>query len=497
MMSSLYIGATGLKSHGEGMAVVTNNLSNVNTVAYKQKSMQYSDLVSQYVTADSNLRTNISQKGQGAMPGSIRTLFIQGGHEKGSAATDLSIDGLGFFAVTHSGQTHYTRAGDFRFTKDGELLDPSGWNLLGHAITNGVEAPAATPIILGDASRFMAAKATTSLTSCSQLGGVKNNVDDPANPFFSMAAAWKGASSPPLGASLYSYSEPISFYDSNGDLRNATIYYDLAGSTGGNTAVEYVVGMDPAADGSGRAGTDSAGLLMAGTVTFNASGQISNVTAFAPPASGSPALLTGWTAAPLSTDGYPVFTAQPTGATAQNISLNMGLALAGPSTLASPAAAAATPAAVYAEAPGATRNATASTHYGDTCASILDKRDGYAAGEMRDVTVTTDGILRGNYNNGQTQDLYRIGLYRFGSQDGLHSEGKNHFSATPEAGVIEEGKPGSENFGTLAQFSLEGSNVDYAREFSLMIVTQRGFQKNSKVVTTSDEMLKRALELKR
>ena len=92
---------------------------------------------------------------------------------------------------------------------------------------------------------------------------------------------------------------------------------------------------------------------------------------------------------------------------------------------------------------------------------------------MTDVIVTTDGIIRGKYNNGETQDLYRISLYRFASQDGLHNEGNNHFSATPEAGVIEEGIPGSENFGTLSQYSLETSNVDYAREFSLMIVTQR------------------------
>ena len=498
MMSSLYIGATGVKSHGEGMAVVTNNLSNVNTVAYKQKSMQYSDLVSEYVTADSNLRTNISQKGQGAMPGSIRTLFIQGGHEKGNAATDLSIDGIGFFGVTNNGQTHYTRAGDFRFTKDGELLDPSGWNLLGHAIKNGVEDAAVSPVVLDPATdTFMAAKATTSLTACSQLGGVTDKTSDPSNPFFSVASAWNGTASPPLSAGAYSYSEPISFYDSTGEIRNATIYYDLAGSNGGNKAVEYVVGMDPSIDASGRAGTESAGLLMAGTVTFNASGQISNVTAFTPPASGSPSLLGGWTAAPLSADGYPSFTAQATGATAQSISLNMGLSQSGPYTLASPAAAAAAPATVYAEAPGATRNAAASTFYGSSNSSIVAKRDGYAAGELRDINVTTDGIVRGNYNNGQTQDLYRISLYRFASQDGLHSEGNNHFSATPDAGVIEEGRPGSENFGTLSQFSLEGSNVDFAREFSLMIVTQRGFQMNSKVVTTSDEMLKKALELKR
>ena len=65
------------------MAVVTNNLANVNTVAYKQQSMQYSDLVSQFLTSESNLVTNMSQVGAGSMPGSIRTLFTQGGHETG------------------------------------------------------------------------------------------------------------------------------------------------------------------------------------------------------------------------------------------------------------------------------------------------------------------------------------------------------------------------------------------------------------------------------
>lgn len=499
MMSSLYIGATGLKSHSEGMSVVTHNLANVNTVAYKQQSMQYSDLVSQFLTSESNLVTNMSQVGAGSMPGSIRTLFIQGGHETGSATTDLSIDGLGFFGVTRNGQTHYTRAGNFRFNKSGELLDPNGWNVLGHSIKNGVESTSTSGIILEPSAFIMPPKATSSLTSCSQLGGLKNAIDNPANPFFSMAAAWNGAASPPLAASSYSYSEPISFYDANGDLRNATIYYDLAGKDAGSTAVEYLIALDPSQDASGRAGTDSAGLLMAGTITFSSSGQMTNLTAFTPPSSGSPADLSAWTPAPLSADGHPTFTVQATGASAQDISLNMGLSLSGSSSagLASAADAASDPSAIYQANTSASLDSVTSTFYGDTCASISSKRDGYAQGSMTDVTVTTDGFVRGKYNNGETQDLYRIVLYRFASQDGLHNEGNNHFSATPEAGAIEEGIPGSENFGTLSQYSLEGSNVDYAREFSLMIVTQRGFQMNSKVITTSDEMLKKALELKR
>ncbi|MCL1855687.1 MAG: flagellar hook-basal body complex protein [Clostridia bacterium] len=523
MMSSLYIGATGLKSHSEGMAVVTHNLANVNTVAYKQQSMQYSELVSQFVVADSNLMTNMSQKGAGAMPGSIRTLFLQGGHEQASAATDLSIEGLGFFGVTKNGQTMYTRSGNFRFTKDGELLDPSGWNVLGRAFTNGVEATAASPIILDPSNTILPAKATSSLVVCSQLGGVKDKASDPGNPFFSMAAAWDGTQTPPLRSSLYSYSEPITFYDANGDLRTATVYYDLAGKSAGSTAVEYLIGLNPGMDASSRAETESAGLLMAGTITFTSSGQISNLTAFTPPGSGSPAALSGWLPASLSSEGYPLFTAQlaaagnaKTAPAAQSISLNMGIALTGSSSagLAS-AADAYDPAyidpdtgaiapgknpntrAIYTTNNSAKLNSIASTYYGDTCASITSRQDGYAEGTLRDVNVTADGIIRGTYSNGQTQDLYRISLFRFTSQDGLEHVGKNHYVATPAAGKIEEGIPGTENFGTLSSYSLETSNVDYAREFSTMIITQRGFQMNSKVVTTSDEMLKKALELKR
>ena len=502
MMSSLYIGATGLKSHGEGMSVVTNNLSNVSTVAYKQHNMQYMDLVSQYVTSDSNSLTNMSQVGAGSAPGSVRTLFTQGGVDKGSEATDLCIDGGGFFGVTKNGQTHYTRAGNFRFTKAGELLDPSGWTVLGHAIKNGVESSETTPIVLDPSSTgvaFMPTKATTSLVSCSMLGGLENKAQDPAKPFFSMAASWNAKLNPPLADGNYSYSEGIEFYDSNGDVRQATIYYDLGGQSGGNTAVEYVVAFDPAIDASGRAETEVAGLLTAGTITFSSSGDMINLTAFTPPESGSASDLSGWTPASLSEDGYPLFAVHPEGAESQDISLNMGLSLSGSTSagLASADGAASNTAAIYRGNNSAKLNSTASQFYGTSCASLANRKDGYAEGTLNSVSVGEDGVIQGNYSNGETQDLYRINLYRFISQDGLKNEGNNHYSATQESGAAQEGVAGTENFGTTAQYALETSNVDYAREFSLMIVTQRGFQMNSKVVTTSDEMLRKALEIKR
>ncbi|MDR2160662.1 MAG: flagellar hook-basal body complex protein [Desulfovibrio sp.] len=502
MMSSLYIGASGMRSHSTGMGVVTNNLANVNTVGYKMNTMLFSDLVSQYLPADSNTITNISQKGAGVREGATRTFFSQMAFETGSAATDIGISGIGFFGVTANGETQYTRAGDFRFTKEGRLVLPGGWTLLGRAIVNGEEAGAATPIQLDFSSLNgvgrIAPRPTTALTAISQLGGLEDKTADPANPFFALAASWNGAASPPLASGAYSYSEELQFYDSAGLLRNATLFYDLAGERGGRKALEYMLALNPGEDASALAGTAASGLLLAGTLTFSSSGSLDNVTAFLPPASGNPQDLAGWTPAALR-EGSPVFNVFPSGGNSQSISLNMGLNLAGSaaSGLASAAEANARPEAVYDPNSGASRRPTASTAYGSSAASLLQQRDGYAEGYLRDTIVTPDGLLQGVYSNGQSLDLYRIPLYRFTSQDGLRREGGNRFSATRESGAAQEGLPGTENFGHTMQYALEQSNVDYAREFTTMIITQRGFQMNSKVVTTSDQMLQKALELKR
>ncbi|MDR2799661.1 MAG: flagellar hook-basal body complex protein [Desulfovibrio sp.] len=502
MMSSLYIGATGMVSHGEGIAVIANNLANVNTVGYKQISLQYADLMSQYLTASSANLTNCNQKGMGAAPLETRTLFTLGGFERGSEATDLAINGIGFFGVQRDGLTQYTRAGDFRFSKEGWLLDPSGWNVLGRAIVNGQEAGAATPIKLNlndEGIGYMPSRMTAQVTSCSNLGGLEDKNSSPANPFFSLASSWDGTSSTPLGEQSYAYSEAIEFYDADGVRRTATIYYDAAGESGGMKAVEYLVAMEPGEDASGFADTAVAGLLMAGTITFASNGEMASMTAFSPPVSGNPADLSAWTPAPLR-EGLPVFSVTPRAASAgQNIALDSGYVFA-----AGASAGAGQNSAADIVSSDVFRNSTdkslkprATVALGERPSGLYFSTDGYAEGYLRYVNVTPDGIVRGNYSNGQTEDLWRVTIYRFTSQDGLRHEGSNHYSATTASGAAGEGVPGEENFGTLAEFELEQSNVDYAREFSLLIVTQRGFQMNSKVVTTSDLMLQRALELKR
>jgi len=503
MMSSLFIGSSGLKSHSEGMSTISNNLANVNTVAYKQMSMQYSDLMSQYLTASSGNMTNFNQVGMGSAPASNRTLFTQGGFEATTSPLDLGINGIGFFGVTQNGVTHYTRAGNFRFNKDGELLDPNGWNVLGRPISGGVESGAAVPIQLdlsANGVAYMPPQATTTVSTGSRLGGLEDRTSDPANPFFAMAANWDATLSSPIGKDKYGYSEPISFYDSSGTLRNATIYYDKAGANGGLTAVEYVVALNPGEDASALAGTKAEGLLMAGTLTFSSNGELANMTAFYPPASGDPSDLSSWTPAQMQ-NGQAVLNMQMTDAAAQSLTLDMGIALTGSAAtagggLASAADAAANPGAIYNNV-AKTVSAKSTNMQGESPGSFYADRDGYAPGNMTNMYVTEDGLVRISYSNNQTQDIYRVTLYRFTSQDGLRNEGNNHYSATPESGPADEGIAGDENFGSITDYALEQSNVDYAREFTNLIITQRGFQMNSKVITTSDAMLQKALELKR
>ncbi len=500
MMSSLFIGATGLKAHAEGMAVVTNNLANVNTVGFKQVMMTYQDLVSQTIPARSNMTTNMAQVGAGARPGEMRRLFTDGGIEKGSEATDLAISGVGFFGVQKNGEVQYTRAGNFRFTKDGDLLDPNGWNLVGNLFNNGVESPDMSPIKLNlglDGLGGMNAKATTAFTAVSQLGGIKDSTSDLNNPFFSMVSSYDGQGKVPMPS--YSYSEEIQIHDSLGNTHEALIYYDQAGTSEGRTALEYAIALkDPSQDASGLADTRGAGLLMAGTLTFAANGHLSNMTGFAPPASGDPTDLNAWSPVPL-VDGVPAFTVNLKDAAPQTIAFNTGITLSGSSSagLASAAAANANSSAIFGAASGATVHEKSSTAFGQHANSVFQENNGYTSGSLRAIDVNQEGIMTGLYSNGQSQDLARVSLFRFISQDGLRHEGNNHFSATTASGAAERGDPGEENFGRLSEYAIEQSNVDYAREFSTMIITQRGFQMNSKVVTTSDQMLQKALELKR
>ncbi len=137
------------------------------------------------------------------------------------------------------------------------------------------------------------------------------------------------------------------------------------------------------------------------------------------------------------------------------------------------------------------------TQYSKSSSTIFQDADGYAAGDLQSVDVASDGIITGVYSNGQLIPLFRVGLARFNNNYGLSNEGGNLFSETRASGGAITNKPGENGLGTLAPNSLEMSNVDISEEFVALITQQRGFQANSKTVTTIDEMMNTVIQMKR
>ncbi len=124
-------------------------------------------------------------------------------------------------------------------------------------------------------------------------------------------------------------------------------------------------------------------------------------------------------------------------------------------------------------------------------------QDGYAAGSVSAVSVASDGTITGVFDNGQRRVLARLAVADFTSVSGLSRAGHNLWVETEASGEALIGTAGTGGRGSIVAGALEQSNVDLSREFVDLISLQRGFQANSRVVTTSDEMLAELVNLKR
>ena len=111
--------------------------------------------------------------------------------------------------------------------------------------------------------------------------------------------------------------------------------------------------------------------------------------------------------------------------------------------------------------------------------------------------MDTKGTITGNYSNGQVLAKAQVALASFNNLAGLMKEGGNIFRQTTASGAPVTGAPGTNGLGSISPNSLEQSNVDLGAEFVKLITTQRGFQANSKIITTTDEMLSDLINIKR
>lgn len=135
--------------------------------------------------------------------------------------------------------------------------------------------------------------------------------------------------------------------------------------------------------------------------------------------------------------------------------------------------------------------------YGKSSDLISWNQDGAAAGTINSLSFSDEGILTAVYSNGQAADLAQIALAKFENPEALFKVGNNRLKESRDSGTASIGGPGTSGRGKLFAKSLERSTVDLATEFVNMIQNQRGFQANSKTITTTDELLNEVIQLKR
>ena len=137
------------------------------------------------------------------------------------------------------------------------------------------------------------------------------------------------------------------------------------------------------------------------------------------------------------------------------------------------------------------------TGYASASVTAFQTQDGYTSGALRGVSVDEEGVVTGSYSNGQLVPLYQVVLADFPSYWGLAKMGNNLYAESRSSGQPIPGIAGTASLGNINPSSLEMSNVDLASEFVKMMTTQRAFQANSRVITTSDEILSELINLKR
>jgi flagellar hook protein FlgE len=405
----MFSGVSGLRSHQTMVDVIGNNIANVNTFGFKSSTVMFQDLLSQVLTGAGVPTataggTNPAQVGLGVKVAGVSTSFTQGASQLTGRATDLSIQGDGFFVVRQGAETLFTRAGALSFDASGRLVSPDG------AIVQGWLADAAgainTNAAAGDLSMPLGQSLAPAATTTMQLGG---NLD---------------ASTPlnqPIVTAITVYDQlgtPVSV--SGSFTRTAANTWDFAVDTDGDGTFEPVGALtfDP-----------TTGELQTPNPTFS--------------------MLTGSFGGPITVDFGAVGTP------------NALVQFAGPSSVAALS------------------------------------QDGYALGALQSFTIGQDGVVTGVFSNGRNRPLGQIALAGFTNPMGLEKAGGSLFRPTVNSGLANVGVAGSGGRGTLLGSTLEMSNVDLAREFTNLIIAQRGFQANSRVITASDELLQDLVNLKR
>ena len=449
-MRSMYSGVSGLRVHQTKMDVISNNIANINTVGFKRASVSFKDSFSQTLSSatganDDRGGINPQQVGMGANVASIVNVMSQGAAQRTDYGSDIMIDGDGFFIVKDATGYSFTRAGVFEVDAAGNLVDPNGYNVCGWRAEDDPDNPGQQKIVQdtvvpiniyeGD-NLYSPAEQTTSI----EFTGNFNQTTNPTQK------------------------NTMSFYDSQGNKYTINIQFDKDANNPNQWTVSLPTvntpqtGVEVTVNGTEKMYLPN--LTLNGTLQFGADGRLEQVTGGAG--------------------------GNGTSLTLTNINLDQLVDENGD------------PANLGGEIGDITIDFSTVTQFNSKVTVTSQTKDGNTAGTMTGYSIDANGVIMGTYSNGDTKKLWQIPLANFKNPAGLEKYGNNLYKETSNSSEFDGiGSEVSSLGSKLQSGALEMSNVDLAYEFSEMITTQRGFQANSRIITTSDEMIQELVNLKR
>jgi flagellar hook protein FlgE len=582
--TALFTGLSGLISNSRRLDVIGNNIANVNTTAFKSNRMQFTPTFSRNFSlgtapgANSG-GTNPGQIGLGVTVAGTQRNFNNGAIGATGVATDVAIEGDGFFIVDLAGTRHFTRAGNFVRNPQNELVTQSGARVMGFGVDeqfNVIEgnlvslavpvgtltlAEASRNVIFNgnlnasgqvgttgsvhtsrawytDAAMTIPVDANTNLSTTDiymsdGAGGSVLAFDSSVNPkSITVSGIEKGGKD--LGSKTFAFSAtPVAGTDGNGVLLSD--FTDF---------IKDVLGLDNSAVGSAS--------NLGGNVVINASGQLvitgnegtvqdlaletADFVVNAPGAgSGQPLVLQKSGAAngesvrtsfvvydslgtPLTID--LTFTLQQTSASGgttwqfvaesnDNDALQRLIGLgevtfdaSGHFTNATNQSfsitrtnGAVSPLTVNMDFNSGTNAVSSLTDSASNIAAVY--QDGSPIGTLSNFSIGEDGRISGSFTNGLTRTIGQVALAKFSNPEGLVDAGDNLFRTGPNSGTPLVAKPRDFGTGRLVGGALELSNVDLSQEFINMILASTGYSAASRVITTTDELIKQLLVLGR
>jgi len=423
---------SGLSAAQGNLSVTGNNIANSSTTGFKRSRAEFADVYAASIYGSSS--TSI---GGGVRLAAVAQQFSQGNIDFTDNPLDLAVSGEGFFRLNDNGALAFSRAGMFKVDRDGYIVNSTGQILTGYLAT----PTGAITGALGDMQVNTGNINPSPTGALTVNGGVSANLN--LNATASPIAAVFNRNDP----NTYTNSTSLTVYDSLGNPLLATMYYVKTAVPNVWETHLWVSYTDTAGTTTDIAVTPTAGPNPA-TLTFNPDGTLNTTSS---PGGGS--LYVGYDPIPL---------AAVTGANPLDFDIDY--------------------------------NGT--TQFGSPFAVNVLTQDGYATGQLSGIDIDETGIVFARYTNGQSRALGQVALARFANPQGLAPQGDTLWAETYASGQPLVGTPGSSTLGLIQSGALESSNVDISKELVNMIIAQRDFQANAKMISTEDQVTQTIINIR-